>query len=256
MVKTIDIHRFNSKGKDAFVTVVRSKSSDILDEIDKILNDPTMTEVVLGSDGKPVQIEVKYFERRFEFAEHLWKWFGHGMPLSHLTGDTNLWDWLSAAWMRTLVEFSGEPLDKVLGKQQDRWVVANTLLYYHRHLVSSPFFAYEANHPNPLNAMCMLATPVIAPGEVVERIAGKRSMSIGSVCHLATLLYFDPKLGELRKGHTSSPGNPKAFSYYFSQLDVNVDYLGMTVDALLNLLPSNFKRWVDLAKDERAKGLS
>jgi hypothetical protein len=256
MVKTIDIHRFNSKGKDAFVTVVRAKSSDILNEVDKILNDPTMTEVVLGLDGKPVQIEIKYFERRFEFAEHLWKCFGHGMPLSHLMGDTNLWDWLSASWMRTLVKSSGESLEKVFGKQQDRLVMSNKLFYYHRHLVSGPFFAYEANYPDTKNAMCMLATPVIAPGEVVERVAGKRSMSIGSVCHLATLLYFDPISGKLRDGHTSSPGNPKAFSYYFSQLDVNVDYPGMTVDALLNLLPSNFERWVDLAKDERAKGLS
>jgi hypothetical protein len=102
----------------------------------------------------------------------------------------------------------------------------------------------------------MLATSVESPGEVVERIAGKRSMSIGSVCHLATLIYFDPTTKELRKGHTSSPGNPKAFSYYFTQLDVNVDYLGMDVDSLLNLLPSNFERWVKLAKNERKKGLS
>ena len=99
----------------------------------------------------------------------------------------------------------------------------------------------------------MLATPVISPGELVERIAGKRSLSIGSVCHLATLLYFDSDTDELRKGHTSSPGNPKAFSYYFSQLDINVDYLGMDVDILLDLLPSNFDRWKQLAKLELSK---
>lgn len=256
MVNTIEVRRFNAKGKDAFVTIVRSKPSNILDEVDKILNDQTLTETIIGSDGKPIQIEVVYIERRFEFAEHLAKWFGEGNPLSGLTGDTNLWDWLSAAWMRTFVESSGQSVEKVLGKQQDRWIMANTLLYYHRHLVSGPFFAYETNLPDPKNAMCMLATPVIAPGEVVERVAGKRSMAIGSVCHLATLLYFDPKLDKLRDGHTSSPGNPKSFSYYFSQLDVNVDYLAMNVDALLDLMPANFKRWVDLAKEERARGLS
>jgi hypothetical protein len=256
MVNSIEVRRFNAKGKDAFVTIVRTKPSNILDEVDKILNEPTLTETVIGSDGKPIQIEVIYIERRFEFAEHLAKWFGEGNPLSGLTGDTNLWDWLSAAWMRTFVESSAQSVEKVLGKQQDRWIMANTLLYYHRHLVSGPFFAYETNLPDPKNAMCMLATPVIAPGEVVERVAGKRSMAIGSVCQLATLLYFDPKLGKLRDGHTSSPGNPKAFSYYFSQLDVNVDYLAMDVEALLDLMPVNFKRWVDLAKDERARGLS
>jgi hypothetical protein len=30
----------------------------------------------------------------------------------------------------------------------------------------------------------------------------------------------------------------------------------MDVDALLDLLPSNFERWVKVAKDERKKGLS
>jgi hypothetical protein len=57
----------------------------------------------------------------------------------------------------------------------------------------------------------------------------------------------------LRKGHTSSPGNPKAFSYYFSQLDVNVDYLGMDVGILLDLLPRNFDRWKKMAKVELSK---
>jgi hypothetical protein len=132
MVKTRDVRRFNSKGRDAFVTIVRSKPSNILDEVDKILNDPTLTELILGPDGKPIQIEVVYIERRFELAQHLSKWFGQGNSLSSLTGDTYLWDWLSAAWMRTLVESSGQSLEKVLGKQQDRWVLSNTLLYYHR----------------------------------------------------------------------------------------------------------------------------
>jgi hypothetical protein len=158
--------------------------------------------------------------------------------------------------MRVLVEGSSAPISKVLGKEEERWLLASTTLRYHRHLVSGPFFAYEANHENPHHAMCMLASAVESPGEVVERIAGKRSMSIGSACHLATLLYFDPKTNELRKGHTSDPGAPQSLSKYFSQLDVNVDYLGMDVDSLLNLLPSNFERWVKLAKNERKKGLS
>jgi hypothetical protein len=99
--------------------------------------------------------------------------------------------------------------------------------------------------------MCLLATPVLEPGEVVERISGKRSLSIGAVCHLATLLYYDKSTGELRKGHTSPPGNPKSFSYYFSQVDLNVDYEGMDVDSLLKMLPSKFDRWVKLAEAER-----
>jgi hypothetical protein len=56
MSKSVDVRRFNPKGKDAFVTIVRTKPSNILDEVDKILNDSTLTETIIGSDGKPIQI--------------------------------------------------------------------------------------------------------------------------------------------------------------------------------------------------------
>jgi hypothetical protein len=255
MTKT-QVRKFNAQGNDAFSTIVREKAPDILDRVDALLADPSMTEAVTDAKGANVDVEIKYHARRFELAEQLWCLFGHGMPLAQLSGDTAVWNWLSASWMRPLVNGSGLPMAKVLGKEEERWILTSTVLRYHRHLISGPFFSYEANHENPKQAMCMLATPVVSPGEVVERIAGKRSLSIGSVCHLATLIYFDPVTKELRNGHTSSPGNPKAFSYYFSQLDVNVDYLGMDVDSLLDLLPSNFERWVKLAKEERKKGLS
>ena len=248
----IEVRRMNAKGHDAFLTIVRAKATDILVKVDEILQNDNLSEKILVN-GRPIEIEIRYFARRYELAQHLSQWFSHGGSLAKFEGDKEIWNWLSAAWMRTLIEESGESSSKVLGKEEERWLLTSDVLRYHRHLISGPFFAYQANIANPNNAMCMLATPVVSPGELVERIAGKRSLSIGSVCHLATLLYFDSDTGELRKGHTSSPGNPKAFSYYFSQLDVNVDYLGMDVGILLDLLPGNFDRWKQLAKLELSK---
>lgn len=247
-----EVRRFNSYGRDQFVSAVRKADSGILDSVDEILGDPSCYEQVVGLDNKSIQIEVEYFGRRREHAEHLWKWFGPSQPLSHLVGDRYLWDWLSARWMRVLVENSGESLQSVIGKE-DRWILADSTLRYHRHLVSGPLFAYQMNSVAPDNAMCLLATPVHQPGEVVERIAGKRKLSIGSVCHLATLLYFDPATGKLRSGHTSGPGKPRNLSYFFSQLDVNIDYAGLTVDELLDLLPSKFAKWVKIAKHGRSR---
>jgi hypothetical protein len=98
--------------------------------------------------------------------------------------------------------------------------------------------------------MCQLATPVTQPGELVERISGKRNLAAGSVCHLATLLYFDAQKDALRAGLTTPPGNPKKFSYYFSQIDRTIDYEGMTVEELLEIVPENFSKWVKLAKKD------
>ena len=256
MIKKVEVRRFNEAGNDKFTTLVRVKDPTIISQVNTILSDDSLTEPLLTTSGARIEIEVVYHEKRFDHAIHLWSYFGPGNPLHHLLGDVSLWNWISATWMVEIMNKSGKPLGEVLGKQEERWILTHSTLRYHRHLVSGPLFALEANQLTPINAMCMLATPVVAPGELVERIAGKRKLSIGSVCHLATLLFYDPVARKLRDGHTASPGNPKAFSYYFSQLDVNVDYLSMSVDDLLNLLPENFSRWVRLAKLERSKGLS
>jgi hypothetical protein len=251
-VESIQVRRFSQDGIDEFTSIIRRKDPAILSQIKTLINDDSFTELI-KVDGHQVFMELKPILRRLEMAEHLFQYFGPGKPLGHISGDVGLWNWLSAAWMQTLLSAASETdIFKLLGKQEERWVLTSNTLRYHRHLVSSPFFAYESNLASSERAMCLLATPVLAPGEVVERIAGKRSLSIGSICHLATLLYFDSKTGDLRKGHTSGFGTPKMFSYYFRQLDVNVDYQAMDVDALLSILPSNFRRWADLAVAERA----
>jgi hypothetical protein len=248
---TIALRKFNQHGMDAYTTIVNTKPSDIFKQISDLIIDHACTDVV-HINGQVFNLEIKPIVGRLEFAEHMWGYFGHEKPLSHLAGDAHVWNWIAAVWMQPLVEASGQTdVIKALGKQMERWVLTSDTTRYHRHLVSSPFFAYESNFEAPEHAMCLLATPVLEPGEVVERISGKRSLSIGAVCHLATLLYYDNRTAELRKGHTSPPGNPKSFSYYFSQVDLNVDYEGMDVDALLNMLPEKFERWVKLAKAER-----
>jgi hypothetical protein len=246
----VEIRCFTPDGNEQFATLVRTRPFD-LSEVKALLVNDNYTEAVKDVAGKPVTIDVKFFATRFELAKELWRVFGRGAALSDRTGDVAVWNWLSAAWMETLITDPSTTPEKVLGKEDARWVLTSSVLRYHRHLISGPFFAYEANFPDTDNALCLLASPVIAPGEVVERIAGKRSLSIGSVCHLATLLYIDPATKQFRKGHTSGPGKPRNFSYYFSQLDVNVDYLGMSVDSLLDILPRNFEKWVNLARAER-----
>lgn len=248
----IEVRRWTTLGQDRFVSLIQSRPKDLLDLVDALCVDSAATEMVTHNGGA-VTIEIlPTIKRRLDLAKHLDGWFGPGQPLAPLDGDARLWNWLSAAWMRALAAGSGRDLEKVLGKEDERWVLTSNILRYHRHLVSGPYFAYAANREDPKKAMCLLATDVVAPGEVVERIAGKRSLSTGAVCHLATLLYFDPSSDALRLGHTSKPGNPKMFSYFFSQIDLNVDYEGVGVDELLKLLPSNFGRWVALALVDRA----
>jgi hypothetical protein len=236
---------FNEEGNKRFQELLLHRPKNMLTLVDKLVISPEYTNN-LGTNMELIPVK-----SRFDLASHLWKYINPETKFFHLIGDTLFWNWMAAAWMSTLTKADERPdLEEKLGKQIERWILTGSTLRYHRHLVSGAFFSYQSNYPNVENAMCLLATDILAPGEVVERIAGKRSLSTGVICHLATLLYFDLQTKSLRKGVTSPPGNPKAFSRYFGQIDLTIDYEGMSISELLDILPGNFEKWVRLGQSD------
>jgi hypothetical protein len=247
-LRYIEIAIFTEEGNKKFIELLSDRPANLLDLVDTLADSSEHTKKL------KVNMELKSVRNRYELAEHLWSYVNPESQLFNFVGDTYFWNWMAAAWMSTLINLDNRSdLNEKLGKQIERWVLTENVLRYHRHLVSGAYFAYQTNFPNIDNAMCLLATDVLAPGEVVERIAGKRSLSTGEICHLATLLYFDPEEKSLRKGVTSPPGNPKAFSRYFSQIDLTVDYEGMSAEELLKILPYNFEKWVRLGQSDLKK---
>lgn len=243
-MSNINVRSFTPAGSAAFKSLILAKPQNIVSEIKKIIKDNSLTRETGAI------LELKSPNNRYHMAKMLWEIFGTEGLLFPKRRDFDLWNWISAAYFETLIN-SDARLDvaKKIGGS-DRWVLSGDVLRDHRHLVSGPFFAYEANSSNPKNAMCQLATPVTQPGELVERISGKRSLASGTVCHLATVLYYDSEKNCLRPGLTIPPGNPKKFSYYFKQIDRTIDYEGMTVNDLIEMLPQNFNKWKKFARQE------
>ena len=243
----INIRSFTPAGSDAFKRLIQNKPNNIISEVKKLIKENSIT-VETGA-----VLELKSPRNRYDLARMLWEVFGSEGLLYPERRKIDLWNWVSAAYFETLMQ-SDSRLDitKKIGGV-DRWILSGDILRDHRHLVSGPFFAFEANSEEPKRAMCQLATPVTQPGELVERISGKRNLASGPVCHLATLMYYDSEKNTLRPGLTTPPGNPKKFSYYFTQIDRTIDYEGMTVRELLEVLPNNFDKWKKHAQRELAK---
>jgi hypothetical protein len=243
----INVRAFTPAGSDAFKRLIQNKPHNILSEVKKLIKENAIT-VETGA-----VLELRHPRNRYELAKMLWEVFGNEGLLYPDRRKIDLWNWISAAYFEILIK-SDPRLDitKKIGGV-DRWILSGDILRDHRHLVSGPFFAYEANSEEPKRAMCQLATPVTQPGELVERISGKRNLASGPVCHLATLMYYDSEKDALRPGLTTPPGNPKKFSYYFTQIDRTIDYEGMTVKELLDVLPANFDKWKKHAQRELAK---
>lgn len=242
-MNSIEISKFTDAGNKRFEELLMQRPHNLLTLVGALVISPEYV-LKLG-----IAMELKPVKSRFDLADHIWQYVNPTTKLFALTGENYFWNWMAAAWMSTLVSADGRSdLNEKLGKQIERWMLTDNTLRYHRHLVSGAYFSYQSNFPNIENAMCLLATDVLAPGEVVERIAGKRSLSTGEICHLATLLYFDLDSNTLRKGVTSPPGNPKAFSRYFGQIDLTIDYEGMSAEELLEILPENFDKWAKLGQ--------
>ena len=231
---------FNDEGQLRWLKILEDRETDpsglLLRATQLATNDEMFVQL-------PGSMELKPFTRRRDFAIYLDSVITDNNLLPK-TGDTRLWNWMAARWMQVLVESDPRKnLKRKIGKQVERWALSSSTLNYHRHLVSSPFFAYVDNKRNADLAMCLLSTPILEPGEVVEKIAGKKAFSKGSVCELATHLYYDPVLDAIKPNVTVAPGHPKGFSRFFGQLDNNVDYQSLSKEDLLALLPESFDKW-------------
>jgi hypothetical protein len=127
--------------------------------------------------------------------------------------------------------------------------------------VSGPFFAYEANIDELDKAKVLFAMfaenktgNVLISGELWERLTGKTALSTGTIVYLATLMFVDPTTGKLQKNAGDKKQGAQAFSKYFSQIDLTLDYHGMDVETLMSILPKHLQKWVPGARKSIALG--
>ncbi|HUW88071.1 MAG TPA: hypothetical protein VMW30_06830 [Candidatus Paceibacterota bacterium] len=249
----LEMRKFGEEGSKKYVELLRTRPLDLFEKLETLVADPSLSEDLgMSLIWHPVRT-------RLDLAKTLWELFGFEKPLEREAGNRLVWNWLSAALFQTLVGSDMNYVQKKRDEEIERWVLTESSRSYHRHLVSGPFFVFRNNWPDTDHALCQLAEsnspikgvpPVLIFGEVAERISGKRELSYGSLTHLATLLYVDPKTKKIRDGLTDKPGEAQQLSKYFKQLDLTVDYESMSVRDLLDLLPKNFNYLVSKVRKE------
>jgi hypothetical protein len=244
--KYIDVSLFNSAGTSMFINILQNRPPDIFKQLENITSDDRYIERL------NLKLAWRIPSNRWDLAEILWQSFGDDGDLRGYAGSAQLWNWISAKLFETLHNGDIDYVRQEKKKRQEieQWVLLETSRSYHRHRVSGPFFAYRNNYPRVQAALSQLTGPVLELSEVAERIAGKRELSYGAVAELSTLLYVDPKSGQIRKKITDKPGEAQQLSTFFKQLDLTVDYESMSVKELLDFLPANFSELVRKVKNE------
>ena len=248
------LRRFTDAGSERFSALMQSRpvgvsnQDELFDNVEALLNDD------LYSTGNYGEIELPPFKFRKDLAEHLWQSLGTGGKLKVPNlGDPNLWNWLSAAWLRSLVTLdSTKKLEKEIGDFR-HWVLIESVRRAHWHVVSHPFFVMQANQKSPASARAYLASEILHPGELIDKIGSNRDFLKPPISTLVSYLYLEPGKDTLRKGFSvRSNGGPNSLSKYLNQIDRTVDYESLNVDELIDLLPNEFSTWVTFAKAIRS----
>lgn len=237
-----EIRRFNELG----LAVAR----DLLDrlrtgentDVEPLLNNEQYTNLVTDS----ANYEVIGFEDRMHAGRYF---FGLLTPIfkqhPELELDAGLWTWLAFKWLPVLA-----PKDPSTGNRTVKrawyWVF-NPQDYktYYRHYLAGPYRIYKAHQKNPSEAYGVLATPVNAPGEVVEQIASNQEViSNATLLGVVTRLYMDPLSNKLKRGSGGSKGgSPRRLVAVLAQFDLTWDTYAMSPKEVLDLLPKEFEKF-------------
>jgi hypothetical protein len=209
---------------------------EVLAGVSKLTNDSQFFDLI------PCEMKIHPVENRLELAGILHKSINANGKLRKLQSDQGMWSWLAAAWMPAL--FENSPRAARIGEQA-RWILDLQKTRYYRHLLAGPYFIYNHHLQNPEKALSILGGSAIIPGELVGQIAASSDIAFSVGAEVATILYVDLKTGKAKKGSGGAgPGSPRRLTAaYLNQIDLTVDYRGMSAEQVLNILPKEFDKF-------------
>lgn len=229
-----EIRRFNDEGNSMFIELLTERPSDMAARASRLAFEDRYT-----IHQPELSTTFPIPSTRLQLGANLWPYLGPKGPLAALSTDPLLWNWLAAALMLHIV---GNPADVKLIGAQERWIVNPAARKFYRHLFAGAFFAYKAHCDNPARAMAVLCQQIGQPGEVVAQIMATEELGFSVAAEVATLLFFDPDTGSIKKGVSGSgAGSPRRLAAdYLNQLKLTVDFKGMTAKQILEILPPEF----------------
>ena len=185
---------------------------------------PAHVDVERGGIGRTRLEAARYLHAKLEAVEDV----GH---------DRALWAWLAAFAFDAVC-----PTDR-----RGRYVPGAISRYVpergdagkaYRHRLLGPYLAYRGHRDDPERALCLLGQPLARPGYLVDRLASRpRLVACPAAVGAATRLYVNDHTGAIRRGAAASVDR---LADVLMQLDRTYDLYGMTTDALLGLLPTEF----------------
>lgn len=159
--------------------------------------------------------------------------------------NVGLWSWLSAFYRDSTMP-ADEQGRRHPGQDYRHVLYADNLIRQQRHLLMYSVRVYSLYGEVP---QIMYAGHVHEANTITELLGSRQNLALNKgVLEAATLLYWDPHRGRVKRGATGEQDRRGTVSRYVnvvSQIDLTYDLYAMSGEQILRLLPQGeFGRWL------------
>ncbi|MFK8331863.1 hypothetical protein M2D63_017805 [Pseudomonas sp. BJa5] len=224
-----------------------------LDQIRQTPNTPIPQQLLMSSTfnelrGSPIPADLfasEAFETKLQLAKAIDRAIkAAGLKEESLETDQGFWSWLTLRFAHKFIGTKGQIGEHAL------WIFepGNWRKVY-RQKMAPLWLAYRAHRDDPDRLKAVLGTPVNKTGEVFEQMMSRQWIVLSpGIMTLVTKLYFDEEQGALKKGSGGKgAGAPRRLSTVLDQLALTYDIEDLSWDALAQMLPNDFRKFVPLS---------
>ena len=188
---------------------------------------------------EPVRVEQRPLRTRREAAEYFAPKFE---PIRHLVADhAGLWSWLGMYYFGNTVRIRDDEVR--LSPIDERFVVndrdSSSFRQRYRHYLWSSWRLFDAHGES---VAYFLDQEITAFPAIMQRALGSVFI-FNSVGVIQTMLRLYTANGRVKRGFRDGFGGLAKFVLVLGQLERTYDVYGMSPDALIRILPEEFRRW-------------
>ena len=235
------VRRLNASGIMCFEAFLNSLNTDPQNTppIDVLTSDETSIPLEFAIDVGPME-----FANRLVAAQYLDSKLSDS-GLKNIDRDRELWAWFSLYYFDAVCPKDGHGNRKPVKSYHYIPVNTDYRLYY-RHLLAAPYRIFRAHRSDPSRALVFLVSPLNVVSHFIYQLASRQELvTNATVVGAATQLYVDLQHNRHKRGAVTqhTPGSVFRFVRVLEQLDRTWDLCHMTVNQLLERLPSEFSRF-------------
>ena len=235
------IMRMTEHGKRRFMEFLDSQKTDQPQVFPQELLLPS--DFAQGIGGDTTMLDELNLDNSLSTAKGLDRIVAN-LELTSAERDWGFWTWCSAYLFYRLCKKSGA---KYKPGETSIWVAEpDNWQRYYRHYLASIWRVYTAHRDKEDELVVLLSGPVNTPGELWAQIAATQTLitnpsMIDAVYHL----YWDKQQQERKRG--AGGKSPRRLTRVLRQFERTYDFVAMTGDQIVGLLPPEFDRFKEMS---------